>query len=118
MGVLTDLLVATQDELEHVPEDEVPSNVLPGADIKGIGILELEALRALLLGAAVDPGLDAFPAVGTESEDGPWLNRLPDAFVEGLAKLDDDAVKGCGRVCRIAADVVEQGDEADNAKNF
>jgi hypothetical protein len=70
-GRLTDLLAATEDELVGLPDDEVPSNVRPGADIKGIGIIELEALRALFLGDTASPGQDDSPLVGPESEEGP-----------------------------------------------
>jgi len=90
---LTDLIVATEAELGAIPQDEIPINLFPGVDVKGIGLIELATLHSLVGNAEFDPVLDAFPTIaGQESEDGPWLNRLPDDFVLALAGLANDAV--------------------------
>jgi hypothetical protein len=82
MGVLTDLILATEIELAALPEDETPINMFPGIDIKGVGIIELATLHALLTGIDFDAAINAFPMVrGEESDEGPWINRLPDEFI-------------------------------------
>jgi len=88
MGALTDLILATEGELASVPADDIPINVLPGLDVKGVGTLELECLHEVLFGDA-----GSFPETGPESEDGPWLNRVPDSLVRRLAELDEPAVR-------------------------
>ena len=92
MGILTDLVIATDTDLAQVPEDEVPAGVLPAVDIKGIGLIEFATLRDIALGLEFDPGLHAFPFVGEETEEGPWVNRIPDDLVRHLAGLDDAAL--------------------------
>lgn len=99
MGVLTDLIIATEDELAAVDPDEIPINVLPGLDIKGTGIIELATLHAILGGTEFDPGLEDFPSVsGEESEDGPWIFRFPDSLVHRLASAS------AAELSRVAAE--------------
>ena len=89
MGILTDLIMATEAELAAVPKDKVPFNVLPGVDVKGMGLVAIAMLYAIMTGTEFDPGLADFPFVGEHPEDGPWANLLPDEFVRSLAQLDD-----------------------------
>lgn len=91
MGVLNDLIIATEAELAALPEDDIPINAFPGVDIKGVGLIELASLHALLAGEEFDPSLDAFPMIGGQ-EDGPWLNRIPDEMLTRLASLSSDDV--------------------------
>ena len=86
MGVLTDLILATEEELINVPADEIPINVFPGLYIKGTGLIELATLHAILAGVEFDPSFMDFPSVsGGESEDGPWVFRVPDSLIRSLA---------------------------------
>ena len=99
MGVLTDLILGSAEELAAVDADDVPINVLPGLDIKGTGLIELATLYAIATRTEVEAGLDSFPPVsGEESEDGPWVFRFPDELVEALAQASPAEVK------RIAAE--------------
>jgi hypothetical protein len=89
MGILTDLILATEEELEAVGNDDVPIDVLPGVEAKGMGLVDFISLHAILTRQETDPVVTAFPAVRALSEDGPWLNRLPDDLVARLAACDD-----------------------------
>src|SRR5262245_54177269 len=93
MGVLSDLILATEAELASVPPDAVPINVLPGLDVKGIDLVKIGTLHALLAGRDFDPSLQGFPMVsGEESEDGPWVFRCPDDLITRLAAVSDTDV--------------------------
>jgi hypothetical protein len=110
MGVLTDLVIATEADLGGVSPDELPISVFPGVDIKGIGIIELAILHGLLAGKEFDPRLEAFPMVGgQESEDGPWLNRLPQDFVERLAGLDGEHLSSAAAQWRATEEFEHNG---------
>jgi hypothetical protein len=88
MGVLTDLIIGTHDELAEIPAEEVPSRVLPGLDIKGTGLIELVSLYMILTGVEFDSAFGEFPPVSGEgSEEGPWVFRFPNALVQRLATL-------------------------------
>ena len=91
MGVLTDLIIATEHELAAAGPDEVPINVLPGLDIKGTGLIELATLHSIFARAVFDADLADFPAIsGEESADGPWVFRFPDALIHRLANATPD----------------------------
>jgi hypothetical protein len=94
MGILSDLVLATEAELLAVPRDQAPVRVLPGIDIKGVDSIKLCTLHGLMTGAEFDPDLKDFPEVGASgSEDGPWLFRCPDDLFKRLSALDDAAAR-------------------------
>jgi len=91
MGILTDLILATEEELAGLDPDVLPIEVLPGLDIKGTGLVELATLHSIITGTDFDPAMEAFPAVSDEeSEDGPWIFRCPPDLITGLAAADAD----------------------------
>jgi len=99
MGILTDLILATEEELAGLDPDDLPIEVLPGLDIKGTGLVELATLHAIIIGTDFDPGLEAFPPVSDEdSEDGPWIFRCPPELIAGLAAA------GADKLVRVAAE--------------
>jgi hypothetical protein len=86
MAALTDLIMATPAELEAVQGDEMPLRRLPGLDVKGLGLLSLEALDAIVRG--FEHAGDDFPAIsGEDAEWGPCVFRCPRGFVSALAHL-------------------------------
>ena len=93
MGVLTDFILGTQQELASVPADQAPISVLPGIDMKGVDPVKLEVLLGHLTGREFDPDLKAFPTVsGQASPDGPWVYGCSEDLVRKLAALDDVAL--------------------------
>jgi hypothetical protein len=91
VGVLTDLILATEEELAALDPDELPIQVLPGLDVKGTGLIELATLHSIITGKPFDPGLEAFPAVSDDNgEDGPWVFRCSPELIAGLAAADHD----------------------------
>lgn len=84
--MLTDLVMATPAELEALRGDEAPLPRLPGLDVKGLGLLGLEALDAILRG--FEHAVSDFPPVaGLDGEWGPCVFRCPSGFVRALAHL-------------------------------
>jgi hypothetical protein len=102
VGVLTDLILATEEELAALDPGELPISVLPGLDIKGTGLIELATLLSILSGESLDSDSEEFPAVGGEDdEEGPWVFRCPSELIAGLAAADDE------ELARVAAEWAE-----------
>lgn len=97
MGVLTDLVVGTAEEIAALPSGESPVGRLGGIDIKGIDVVKLGVLHSLATGQEFDPGLDSFPmVVGEESPDGPWVLAFPSELAKALVALDAEATRSLG----------------------
>jgi hypothetical protein len=93
MGGLSNLIIATAEEIAALDPHEVPIRRFPGLDVKGTGLPELEALWALLKGGPFDPEQPGFTAVGGEhSEDGVWLFSCPVDLFEDLAVLSSEGL--------------------------
>jgi hypothetical protein len=95
MAVLTDVLIADEDDLAHVPTGARPLDILPGTEIKGVDIEDLIRLDRLL--AADDPATPPRHAVlvgiGAPSKHGPWLYRVSSGLAGRLAALAPDAAE-------------------------
>jgi hypothetical protein len=89
MGVLTDFVVAERTEAHLVGQADVPSEAFRGIDAKGIDQVKMATLYAILTGTDYDPDFlaadDSFLYTG--SEDGPWVQAIPDDMVRRLAEL-------------------------------
>lgn len=89
MGVLTDFVVADRTEAHLVGEADVPSQTFNGIDAKGIDQVKMATLYAILTGTDYDPDFlatdDSFAYIG--SDDGPWVQAIPDPMLHKLAEL-------------------------------
>jgi len=91
MGVLTDIVIAGRDDAQKVGEADVPSHEFPGIDAKGINQVHMGTLYAILTRSDYDPRFmtthESF--VYSASQDGPWVQLIPDDMVARLAKTSD-----------------------------
>ena len=93
MGVLTDFVVATDEqshaglEVDQVSQDD-------RVDLKGIDHVKITKLDCLLTGREWDVEIinREYPIVHEASEDGPWVSRVSDALVKRLVELDEKSV--------------------------
>ncbi len=89
MGVLTDFVVAGGTEAEKVGTER---EAFQGLDAKGIDQVKMATLYAILNKTQYDP---SFPMLREESfvyiasEDGPWVQVVPDEMVQQLAAQSD-----------------------------
>jgi hypothetical protein len=90
MGVLSDVVVADESQASAVASMMVPSQELPGADLKGIDTEKLAALEALLTARTYDEVCSEYDPVAQESGDGPWVSLIGQSLVSELAVADDD----------------------------
>ncbi|HEX3049643.1 MAG TPA: hypothetical protein VHP83_03230 [Aggregatilineaceae bacterium] len=89
MGVLTDLLVATEADLEAIGEMDYPLGQFPGLDAKGLDWVSFATLQELVTGEPYDDVLKLYDPVLIVSDDGPWISKIPANLVERLASLTE-----------------------------
>jgi hypothetical protein len=93
MGVLTDLVVADESEAPAVGGSSVPWHTWLGIDAKGIDHVKLAKLMSILLGLPYQNSFAAeFAQLHEQSEDGPWVFKVPTRLVAALATLDEHRV--------------------------
>jgi len=94
MGVLTDFVVADLNEAQKVGESGAPYKEYNGIDAKGIDQVKMGTLYAILSGTEYDPEFltseESFLYTG--SEDGPWVQHVPNTLTSLLAKLSADDI--------------------------
>ncbi len=89
MGVLTDLLVATEADMEAIGEMDYPLGQFPGLDAKGLDWVSFSTLQELVTGEPYDDVLKLYDPVLTVSDDGPWISKIPANLVQRLASLTE-----------------------------
>lgn len=91
MGVLTDIVIADDREAASVVAAAVPSRQWQGMDAKGIDQVKLSTLWALLADREFSvESVEEFATLAEESEDGPWVFRVPRPLLDLLAQLDTE----------------------------
>lgn len=94
MSPLSDLLVASKDELDRILEMPSPLSEFPGVDVKGISIVEISKLMAILEEREwTVEDIDRFPPIREAGPDGPWLFRLPSQLVDQMAELSEEKAR-------------------------
>jgi hypothetical protein len=93
MGVLTDLVMADEQEANRIAESHYPLGEYPGIDIKGIDSVKLNVLHGILTSKTFEELLPQYDPIAEASEEGPWVFLLPHELVELLSLLDDVEVK-------------------------
>lgn len=90
MGLLTDFIIADEDEAEALSVAVAPLKKWQGFDAKGLDEVKLAKLYALLTSVPYQKGLlREFELRASGSDNGPWVTRLPPALVQALASLTD-----------------------------
>lgn len=117
VGVLTDIVIASESEAEEVAAATVPIKRWAGLDIKGHNEVTLGILSHILNGGNVesldlDSFVDGFDCLAAKSqEEGPWVTRLPAPLVRFLAGLSDEGASAAGKEwCR--AEELQDADPA------
>jgi hypothetical protein len=91
MGILTDLVVADESEAEAVAGSGGPLERWSGIDAKGIDQVKLGMLLSIMAGEPYRSSLvGEFVQLAEDSEDGPWVFRVPPRPVSSLSKIKDD----------------------------
>jgi hypothetical protein len=95
MGVLADLFIATEDEVEALDPDALPMDHFESFDLAGLTEIEFAALNAQIRGLEFEEAFDDITEFWAMDEvDGPWIVKLEPDFVDALAELSDQSLAG------------------------
>lgn len=93
MGVLSEMFVATEDEVRALAPDDLPFERFRTLDLKGITDVELAALSAQIRGLDFEDALDDVSGfLAVDETEGPWFSMLENAFIDALAALPDSSL--------------------------
>jgi hypothetical protein len=97
MGVLSDLVVAPENDAERVANAEAPSQAFGGIDIKGIDSVKFGTLHSIVVGRPFEELLPDYEPVVTVSDEGPWVFRIPSGLVSRLAAISETERAGLAK---------------------
>ncbi len=97
MGILTDLFVASDGEIDDALVEEGPAQRFPTIEGKSVDTVKITSLNGIATNRNYDlarGGLEQLLSEVTEvrdaGEEGPWVFRLPGALVSALATADEE----------------------------
>ena len=93
MGVLTDIFAATDAEASAVSPDDVPIQIFPGVEAKGLDPVKFGTLQHILIGTDVQEAIRQHELVREVSEEGPWITRVPQQLYDAIAAMNGDHVR-------------------------
>lgn len=92
MGILTDLLIADEDDATQIANSQYPLGEFTGIDLKGIDSVKLTMLHSILSGVSWEDLQSQYIPIAEGSDDGPWVFLLPKDLIDNLTKLDQSGV--------------------------
>ena len=92
MGILTNIVVADEDEYAAVGESLRPADEWSGIERRGIDTAKIATLHCLLTGDEFEEALGSYEPVYAADE-GAVVLRFADEAMERLAELDEDALE-------------------------
>jgi hypothetical protein len=96
MGILTDFFIASDEELQALPDDALPVQELRGIMAKNVESVNFALLETIIRDTDFDDALDAQILISEKSEDGPWIYLVAQGFTMSLAAIDDSKLKPIG----------------------
>ncbi len=92
MGVLTDIFAATDAQVDALSPDDIPIQMFPGVEAKGVHIIKLGTLQNILVGTDVQDAIGQHEWMDEKSAEGFWITRLPKELFDALAGLNGDQI--------------------------
>jgi hypothetical protein len=96
MGILTDFFIASDEELQALPDDALPAQELQGIMAKSVESVNFALFEAIIRDTDFDDALDAQILISEKSDDGPWIYLVTQEFTMNLAEIDDSKLKSIG----------------------
>jgi len=88
MGLLTDFVIAGEDEAAAIAAAVRPVELWPTLECKGVEMVKLSTLVAAATGRPADDELqEAFELAAGDEAEGPWVLRIPGEIVRLLAGI-------------------------------
>ena len=95
MGLLVNIVIADEEEIEDIAAAEHPVEEWSGIEARDIDTAKLATLHCLLLDDGYDEALGAYEPVFASDED-VLIVRIPDELVDKLALLEEEALDQVG----------------------
>lgn len=100
--MLIDLIAASPDEADAILSTPGHANVWPTLEAKSVDQVKLAALALILkgqppVGEPLTAQVQSFENLVTASDDGPWVDVVPDGLVDDLAILSEARIDDVAR---------------------
>lgn len=95
MGLLVNIIVADDEEIEDIAAAEHPVEEWSGIEARDIDTAKLATLHCLLLDDVYEDALGTYEPVYASDED-VLILRIPDELAEKLALLEEEALEQVG----------------------
>lgn len=98
MAILSEFFFATPAEVQAVDIAQSPAGRFPGLRAARTDVVKIVQLQCLVDGSKFDDHVRSLDAlfVRTQSDDGPWVVRVPDSLFEFLATAEAERVQTVG----------------------
>ena len=96
MGLLVNIVVADEEEIEAVGLSQHPVNEWSGIEAREIDTAKLAMLHCLLTGDNFEDALSAYEPVFVGDEEGAVVLRLPNEVADKLASFEEEALEQVG----------------------
>lgn len=120
VGLLTDFVIAREDEADALGEAEDPADTWPTLEAKGVETVKLATLCALAANDSddADAFAGAFDLVAGDAEEGPWILAVPAEIVAVLAGIPDARLASIASRWAETDELQMDGWSAADARDF
>lgn len=112
------IVIGEPDEVMAIGESLSPLEDWQGMEASGIDLEKLAMLQSLLTGQTFDEAFDEYLTLFAASEEGPWIIRFPEAPMEKLAALEEDALERVGEELAATEEFEQDEWTAEEVQDF
>lgn len=99
MGMLSDFVIAGQDDGPAIGASDRPADTWATLEAKGVDMIKLSTLYCAATGAIYSNELqESFEFVGGDEEEGPWVVKFPAQILSGVASISADQIDGVAAI--------------------
>ena len=120
MSLLSEFFFATPADVQAVDICESPAGRFPGLRAARTDVVKLVQLQCLVDGSRFEDHVRSLDSlfVRSQSDDGPWVVRVPDSLAEFLATAEADKVRMVGTQWAQTEEWRRDGGTPDNIVPF
>lgn len=119
MGILTDFVIAKDEDAVAISEATRAADHWPTLESKGVDTIKLSTLYCAATNTEYENAIQAsFTMMAGDEEEGPWVFKFPSEILSAIAHIESDSVSSIAKIWAATEELQMDGWSEDDAARF